>query len=565
MKETYVIKGKKVTFTDNDFIARGGQGNVFRCGDMAVKIYHDKSGMIPLDKMRELMVLDRPTILGPKNIVTNIRDEAVGYTMPYVEKTNPLCQLFVRNFREDNGISPQDIVDLVKIIQETISFIHSNNVVIVDGNEMNYLVSDKFDMPYFLDVDSWATPRFPKATVIMESVRDRLVKHGQYNRGSDWFAFAVVITQMYLGIHPYRGNHPKYSPKEWIKRMDDGVSIFEKGVKLPPSVQDFSVIPQKHRDWLERVFVKNERSIPPFLDVTTVAAAALARIIKSIGHFEVSEWMDLLEEPRSLSMVGEYMYFSGKEYVVNNQKPKDALHSSSKYKRVYVAAANTGNPVYCKWTGSEVECYADNDVKFGTQNNVVAVFNRGDKVYTISNGRIYCLCFTELSRGQFMLAPRSIGRVLENAGRVYPGIVVQDIVGKTWVMIPYTDRHNYFQHIPELDEYRITDARSEKNIAVFMAEKNGEYHRIVLVFDPEFKSYTFRIENNVQKLALNFTVLQNGVCVMPVDNNEIEVFKDNGKISRYDQSPIDTTMKLFNIESQVGFIQGTKVYKLKMK
>lgn len=567
MSETYVIKGNKVKLDQNDFIASGGQGSVFRYKDHAVKIYHDPNNMIPLDKLRELSTLDRPNILGPRNIVTDKHDRAVGYTMPFVDNTNPLCQLFVRNFREDNNISPQDIVDLVKTMQETITFIHGHDCVMVDGNEMNYLVSHNCRTPYFLDVDSWATKKHPKATVIMESIRDRLVKNGQYNKLSDWFAFAVVITQLYLGIHPYRGRHPKYKPTAWQKRMDDGVSIFDKNVTLPASVQDWSVIPKSHRGWLEAVFARNERSIPPMPDGTLILAAALTRIIRSSGSFEVEEWLTLNERPRTISQVGEYAYFSGKSMTTRDDKPLQEIHACQSYKRVYVSSANTGSPVYCKWDGDVAEFYAENEheTSFATQQNVKAIFSRGNRVYTVSKGRLYFMDFTEVQRGRFVLAPRSIGRVLENSGTVYQGLIIQDILGKTWVMIPYTDRHNFFQHIPELDSYRITDARSEKNIAVFMGEKEGKYHRIIIIFDPEFKKYEIRVDQDVPKEALNFTVLQNGVCVMAVENNEVEVFKDHNKVSRYDQSPFDTTMKLFNIESQVYFVNDKKVYKVKVK
>lgn len=572
MADTYVIKGKKVKLDQNDFIASGGQGSVFRHKDQAVKIYHDPKNMIPLDKFRELAALDRYNILGPRDIVTDKFDRAVGYTMPFVDRTNPLCQLFVRNFRDDNGISPQDIVDLIKAIQETINFIHGHDCVMVDGNEMNYLVSNDFKIPYFLDVDSWATKKHPKATVIMESIRDRLVKKGQYSKLSDWFAFAVIITQLYLGIHPYRGRHPKYKPTAWQKRMDDGISIFDPDVTLPPSVQDWSAIPKSHRGWLEAVFTRNERSIPPMPDGTLVLAAALTRIIRSSGSFEVEEWLNLAERPRTISLVGQYAFFGGKTGVYNDQAPLKLLHSCvtkecKSYKRVYVASSNTGSPVYCKWDGDTAEFYSgqEHDKPFATQQNVKAIFSRGDRVYAVSKGRLYFMDCTEVQRGRFILAPRSIGRVLENSGTVYQGLIHQDILGKAWIMIPYTDRHNYFQHIPELDDFRITDARSEKNIAVFMGEKDGKYHRIILVFDPEFKKYEVRIDQDVPKEALNFTVLQNGVCVMAVENGEVEVFRDHKKVSRYDQSPFDTTMKLFNIESQVCFVDGKKVYKVRMK
>ena len=48
------LNGKKVTFTSQEFIASGGQGEVYGKNGIAYKIYHDPSGMIPVEKIKEL-------------------------------------------------------------------------------------------------------------------------------------------------------------------------------------------------------------------------------------------------------------------------------------------------------------------------------------------------------------------------------------------------------------------------------------------------------------------------------------------------------------------------------
>ena len=55
----------------------------------------------------------------------------------------------------------------------------------------------------------------------MDSVRDRHA--AGWNEGTDWFSFALVSFQMFVGIHPYKGKHPAL--KTLDERMAQNVSV----------------------------------------------------------------------------------------------------------------------------------------------------------------------------------------------------------------------------------------------------------------------------------------------------------------------------------------------------
>ena len=170
MKLNLIVENEgKVTLTDREYLTSGGEAQVFVKNDTAYKIYHDASKMIPLPKMMELQALTASNVLRPNNTIRD-GNKAVGYTMKYIKGTHPMCKLFTMNFRQDNKITEDDIVKMVKEIQITIDQIHKEGCLIVDLNELNLLASGDFVIPYFIDVDSYQTKSY-KPTAIMESCR----------------------------------------------------------------------------------------------------------------------------------------------------------------------------------------------------------------------------------------------------------------------------------------------------------------------------------------------------------------------------------------------------------
>jgi len=265
------------------YCSRWSRFNLFK-NNIIFKIYHDPKLLIPEMKIDELQVLsDLNNIIIPSKSIYQGHNR-VGFIMRFVPDTEYLCKLFVGNFKKKNNISNQMIVDLIKIQQDTMQAVHDRGIVFGDYNEMNQLTDKKFKIPYHIDMDSVQTPNF-KCNAIMESVRDRKLPFGTFDESSDWFSWAIVTFQMYTGINPYKGTHPNYKKKEWTKRMDDGISVFDKDVTVPKFV-NFNAIPPNHLDWYKQVFVHGDRSIPP-------ASTGVANI-KVIKNIYVDDKSDVL-------------------------------------------------------------------------------------------------------------------------------------------------------------------------------------------------------------------------------------------------------------------------------
>lgn len=92
--QTVTIEGKgPVTLRASDHIATGGEGSIYKIGNLAIKIYLDPKAMraagMP-EKVKALTAIKHPYIVAPEGIVTDAAANPVGHFLPFVEKAHPL-------------------------------------------------------------------------------------------------------------------------------------------------------------------------------------------------------------------------------------------------------------------------------------------------------------------------------------------------------------------------------------------------------------------------------------------------------------------------------------------
>lgn len=565
MKQTITIENVgKVVITDTDYLGAGGEAAVYVKDDLAIKIYHDPSRMIPLDKIKELGAIKNDLVLRPKYIVYDDKGKPIGYAMDFVKNTHPVCKLFTKAFKQRNGISNEDITEFVEQIQQMDMDIHAARCLIVDHNEMNLLATlrtkKKPLTPFAIDVDSYQTPSH-KATAIMDSIRDPLVKGNKWTEDSDWFSFAIIAFQLWIGIHPYKGTHPDYKPSEWLKRMKDGISVFDKDVALPAVCNDFSIIPASHLAWFKEIFVNNKRFCPPPIGDVGVAISIPATF--NIMAASAAFITELLGEcPDSILNIFNFMgvpYYicSDKIYKAKMALPVDV----SGYDQVLVCESSSITPVVCKRKDRKVTFETEKGVPVGsiTANDMMY---RNGCIYTVANEKLVENSFAQFGE-KVLHATKQVGNVLDLATQVFDGVMFQDLLGKIHITLPYEKGKCKIMHIPELDGYRIIDARSERNIVGVMTEKAGSYHRFVFSFSADFSTYTLRISKDVQYSDINLTVLPTGIAVLATDT-EVEIFKGDG-VKVITSPPFNSATKLFNVSGGVCYIDGKKVFTAKMK
>lgn len=559
-----------VTLTDKHYKAAGGEASIYVNGDTAFKIFHDPKKLLPPQKVAELLKIGNPHVVLPRDMLFDAASgQPIGYASHYVDDAVPLARLFTRTFKDENNISQAMIADLVKRNQEIVADVHMAQCLIVDLNELNVLVKVNNDLePWFIDTNSYATPSF-HATAIMDSVRDRRVStmsggqlHYSPDRLSDWFSWGVLSFWLYTNIHPYRGSHPSYKPRDKAKQMDDGISVFHKGVKLPPSVNDFKIIPKRHLDWFKEVFLKNERSVPPLPDSSQPIAVPTAFVmVNSTAQINVKEVAAF-----TAPIVGVF-YVMGTTYYVTKTHicfGKREIPLPGKGKKVMVTTANDGTPIAAVLSGTKVFFI---ELNHGTEIGTITangIFARNEVIYTVGNGRLVENSFTLLA-GRIVHRTNEIENISNFTAVVYDGCVIQDLLGKKYLTLPYAKGRSFSKYLPQLDGFRVIDAKSEKNVTVILAEHGGVYHRFIVMFDSKFLGFDVREVKDVAFDTINFTVLTNGTCILLSAPTELEMFTTTKHCETLSDPPFDSTMRLFSTPDGAFFVNGNTVHQIKKK
>ena len=555
------VNGQGINLSQRDFVSKGGEGSVYKRGKVAYKIYEKLDKVIPLAKIGELSSLNRSTIVCPQNPIYDSGKHLCGFTMDWLGGNNTaLCKLFTNNFRDSNGITNEMIIELVENIKNDTHYIHQNKCLIVDGNELNYMVAPDFMTPYFIDVNSWQTPSFP-ATAIMPSIRDWT--SDKFTEMTDWFSFAIVTFQLFVGIHPFKGTYKKYKANDFRQRVIDGVSVFNTSVLLPPSVRDFNLIPSSYKDWYYRMFEHGNRVPPPNLPGQVGQIQVHIQVIQSTDNFEITTLREFTEQ----------ILFHNSQFNVN--KTKDHLYIQKTDYKISPDVEVIFTPLEQIPILVKIE---NNKVKFKALNHSDPVLDLDATDKMIINNILFLRNKDKLMEMDFKYLGGKIHPFIKttwgieyNSSKLFSNIVHQNVLGKCVLSIPlptYNKSQFITKMIPELDDYRIIDAKYENKVCVLIAHKGNSYSRIVLVFDDKHEKYTCRIINGVDYNSINFTTLDNGVCVMITEDDAMEIFLnriDKPNIKRIEDPIINSSMRLCKSGTELRFFRENKLYKMKMK
>lgn len=554
--------GKKVTLSQNDFISQGGEGKVFGKGGIIYKIYDDPiKKMIPLKKIEELKKLNRDNILNPLDVVMDVKNVNIGFTMKWIKKTIPLCKLFSNSFRNDNLITNEIIIEIVQLLKETTHFIHSNGCLVVDGNEFNYLVSTDFKIPFFIDVDSYQTKTFP-ATAIMPSIRDWSNPHS-FSELTDWYSFAIIAFQLFIGIHPYKGKHPEYKKVDIKTRCEKKISIFNPNVTIPPTVRDFDNIPSYYMDWFIDLFEKGKRTPPPSETGLVKAVKTKIITITSSNNFEIT----LIQEfegnitshkivyGREITKTAEYIYLNDTKYKITPNV--DVIYSDNNFIPIFVKIEEGElklKPVGANLNGkaliaSEEKTIVGNVLYVKNEEKLIEMKTfDNEKGVTISHSKIWS--------------------IMPNSSEIFDGVIYQNILGRSYLTILLPEISGFMNiDIPELSGYKVLDAKYDNMVCVLYAHKGSVYSRFVFKFSKTF-TYSCRETKDVDFSNVNFVSLETGICVLITDEGIMELFSIDPlsqTVKTIKDSQIDSDMILCKKGTSLRFFKGNKLYDIKMK
>lgn len=550
-----------VALADRNYLAAGGEAAVYKDGNgkLVYKLYHDPAKMIPVGKIAELGLLSAPNIIKPLEPVYDATTgQPLGYSMKFISDTEPLCKLFTKTFKDANAIDGQMTLELVKNLQVTIESVHGDRCLIVDMNELNILVDDSFVKPLMIDTDSYQTPSY-HATAIKDSIRDRKSPRGKFNEMTDWFSFAVLAFWCYINIHPYKGRHPSYKITEWDRRMDDGVSAFDPKVSLPAMCNPIKSIPSRHRTWLEAVFTRGERSKPPLPDASApLPIPAGIQIIQGTATFdvqEVSSYDDLVIW--AAAHLGTHFVVTRKSVYAGQHK----IAAVQPRRRAAVVVTTSGDPIVALEQGSLSWSFVHKGQVIGHTSGR-GLFARNNCFYAITDTSLVESAFRLIGTRIFPETTR-IGNVSSFAAQPFDGVVVQDLLGKKHLTIPYKKGACFTRHVPTLDTYRVVSAKSEGPYCVVLGETNGVYYRFILHIGSEAIVEITR-QPDVSPDEINFAVKDNGLGLLATSTNDVLMFAPGG-CRNLVGAPFDSSMRLFASGADVFFCHNDSVFKVRSR
>lgn len=549
-----------------DFIASGGEGKIYAKGSTVYKIYDDIKKMIPVAKINELSVLDHPNIIKPELLILDSKQKIIGHTMKYVKNSMALCRMFTKSFKQANQISPEITIDLTQNFQKLVKFIHNKKILVVDLNELNFLVSNNDVKNIFaIDVNSYQTPSFP-ATAIMPNIKD-IHCNNQFTEETDWFSWGIIACQIILGIHPYK--HGGYQPFENLPmdqrmeaRMKANISIFNPKVKIPAVSQPLDIIPSALKSWFIDVFEKGKRIVPPDDYVLAIQIANVIKTITGSNLFEIKELKEIKDN------INKMFYYEGIETILSNKNTiiNDKEIGLNKV-NIHVSFTSKYNKPILGWIENDVIQLFDATNMQSLQLSVQAnyIFSCNNRIYIRNDTGILEIVFKEINN-EIIPATKLVGRVT-NSTVVLDGFVIQSVLGRYIASIfPETGICHQI-NIKELDGYKIIDGRYENKILIIIATIKGKYSRFIFRLSDDFQSYDYRKVESIAYTDLNFTVNDAGICVLISEDEKIELFsnKMNSSIKCINDPVIDGDMKLSHNGGKILFSKNNKIYSISMK
>lgn len=555
MKIQLKNQGTTVELNKRHFLAQGGEASIYVKSGVSYKIYTDRSHMIPLAKIEELSSISRQEVMKPEDVLLDEHGQPIGCSMRFVDNSYPVCQIFTMAFKNRNGVSQDLIFEMVENMKDVLLHIHEKKVLVVDLNEMNLLADKSFKKVSWIDVDSWQTPSFP-ATAIMDSVRDWNAK--SFTELSDWFSFAVVTFQMWMGIHPYKGSHPQV--KGLKERMVANLSVFNKSVGIPKMCPPLDYIPNQYCEWYKNIFEKGQRSLPPSAAGAIVLIVPKTGVITGTENISITEFLSFEHDIVNFESLGSYkICFTSEGTYVDKTLYKGVPSTScvglGPKRIVSCSVQNTWIKLHDLLLNKSIDLNMKAD----------SVMSYDGRIYFKSNDFIYEISFLEMPDSSLRASTKQVASVMPHATKLFDGMAIQDILGAKYASFFPQPGKSYQIHLKELDGWKIVDSKFDNGILMTVGTKNGKYHRWSFILNQDFNTYSYMEEKDILYSGLNFIVLDNGICACINENEQLELFANKvgtTQIKVIKDPVINNSMKLYKCGSNVLFSHGNKLYKI---
>lgn len=407
--KTVSINGETLKLLDRDLLGAGGEAEVYRVKDRAVKIYHAFTGAAlarRLEKARNFPRPLPPQVVAPEAVATDEKGAAIGFLMPLVENGHEILHLGRRAFREGK-ISNADVLALFAELRGVLVQLHRSGVIAGDLNDGNILLSAAGNKFWVIDADSMQFGNYP-CDVGHEKYLDPrlygvdLTRKPSFDAGSDWYAFSVLLFTSLLYVHPYGGAHPKYPTL--LRRAEARHSIFRADVKRPKSAEDFAVLSPALKKYFEAVFERGERAEPPLELFGQLAAQIYVQAVPAVKRSGKCRAIDIFStRGRILSAVvqGKLRWVYEENNIIRRENGERVMDEAAPAE---MSVAVSGDSIYLGLGERVVEVHHEKVRSSKETGNY-----RGTTMFAANSSELFRLAGDSLVDGQ----DRPLGKILE--------------------------------------------------------------------------------------------------------------------------------------------------------
>lgn len=479
------VDGQRYDLRPDDFVAAGGQGRVYARNDVAFKIFDDASAIPPPDKLAALRDLAGPHVAAPVRELTDASGSPVGYTMPFFRGAHSWAQLCTPAFRRRAGVDTSAALSLVRSLGAALSAIHAHGTLVVDLSENNVLVRGR--EVCLIDLDSWQTPAHP-ATALTPTIASPHVPEGHFDQGTDWFAFAVLTSTLLLGIHPFKGKHPRV--KGLAARMKAGLSVFDPAVRLPPVCRAPDSLPSSLADWLRRVLERGASMPPP---LGRLPSPTRQPSTPETGRRYPSPIRWVMVEPDAAIVATRTRAFVDDACWHDDARPLRALGRTT-----------DGRPFVLQVGPAGLELRAHGlNARAPLNLHLDDVLSDHGRVFARTRGRLVELEVRIVGTRPILLT-REVARVLPLATQLFPGVALQNVFG-TWhaSWLGRSEGSRQVQ-LPIEAGSELLDARRAGDRVVVLAQRGRVISRHVFTLDAAGAVRTHADERDVEPWGTTF-------------------------------------------------------------
>ena len=273
MKVKY--KSDIVGLKASNALGDGGEANVIEHAGLAFKIYHEPS----IERAQKIIDFINkgfsfpPEIMAPIDIVKNMNDDIVGFTMNIAKQCKDAMDL-MKTDRSQQNITTNEIIKFLINGKKLLSNIHPQGAVFGDLTDLNMLYGVSSMLAYFIDVDTIQFDNHPcivgtEDYLAPELYGIDLTKKPMFTKETDYYSFAVIMFRALLFAHPYAGFNKKF--KTLFRRAENALWLYDSSVILPKVALHPETISDGLLEYFERVFCKKERIEIPTQDLEQLA------------------------------------------------------------------------------------------------------------------------------------------------------------------------------------------------------------------------------------------------------------------------------------------------------